>query len=104
MRLVLNKLIAHGADPHSRGHKPIPGATLGDIWACHKAIVQATEIVATILVRAHGSPGVPTPQYDVLEGWDMPFAPPSSFDQLHEDWIAVNQSRGEWGNEAHREL
>jgi hypothetical protein len=94
-RRILNKTIAHAADETSRGEAAIPGTTLGDIWACHEVIVKAAHNISTIFVRASGLGGVPHPQHDILENFDMPFAPGPDFEEIRRE-EAENERREDW--------
>lgn len=97
-RRYANKLILHAADVGSRGARPIEGMTLNKLWHCHRALLKVgNRISAAIGCSNIGS--VPTPQFNVLENWDAPFAPSVNFDEMLAKWDEENEQRELWTQE-----
>jgi len=94
-RTYANKVLLHAADELSRGKSPIPGVNLEKIWVCHKAILRVANQLSKV-IRGSDTGGVPTPQFDVLEHWEAPFAPQAAFTDLMDKWQTENGQRDEW--------
>jgi len=98
LRQHANKMLLHAADGFSRGNTPDTGITLSDVWNCHQAILKVTNRLS-IAIGGPNIGAVPTPQYDVLEGWNARFAPSDALEELRETWNNDNEERHQWCQE-----
>tara|TARA_R110002124_G_scaffold115326_2_gene271120 strand:- start:3474 stop:4448 length:975 start_codon:yes stop_codon:yes gene_type:complete len=98
LRRHANKMLLHAADGFSRGKNPAEGITLDKVWTCHKAILMVANRVS-VAIGGSNIGAVPTPQYDVLEHWEAPFAPEGNFEELLAQWSEENNRREDWCQE-----
>ena len=95
--ILLNKTIAHAADPVSRHGAPLDGIPFKDLWTCQKALLQAAVLVSGV-IGASKPGGLPIAQYDVSEAWDAPFAPADGLDAMIREWDQENEERARWAD------
>lgn len=96
-----NKVISHAADHASRGGLAPLTLSMASIDKAHRALLQATETLATILIGEIliGGP-VPQPQFDFLDRLDLPFAFSEDMAPLSEHFSAHMSDRERWSRDA----
>lgn len=101
---MADRLVAH-AERVAESADPIPIATYNDIDEALKRIVKVASFLSSSFFfdTSLGSV-VPTPQFDVLEGLDAPWATTANLPHLHQYWNELSSSMSEWPNSTHDEF
>lgn len=93
---MADRVIAH-AERVAEGSDPLPSATYNDIDEALRQIVRVTNYLSSFFFydTAIGS-AVPTPQFNVLEALDEPWAKKETIPALHQYWHDLCDSMDDW--------
>ncbi|KAF0843433.1 hypothetical protein FNL37_0859 [Methylovorus glucosotrophus] len=94
---MVDKIVAH-SERIPRGSKTVEIATYNDVDEALKRIVQVATFVSKFFHSGFGDV-VPTPQFNVLEYLDEPWATSSSLDALQDEWDKLTTNMNSWSNE-----
>lgn len=95
IRVLRHKIIAHAADPATRPEF-VSDITLGKIADAHKALMQVTQVVSSLVLCGGGVGTFPHPQFDQLQHLDAQFVPTNHIDQLRAFWNSQEAERDNW--------
>jgi hypothetical protein len=98
VKMYVNKFIAHGAAPETRGALAADerSLTLERLASCHKTIYGVTSFINGQLMWDSNIGGVPIPQYDHLKGLDMRWASEDGLIKAQEKWYEIAKDVGMW--------
>jgi hypothetical protein len=98
VKKYVDKFIAHGAAPETRGAlaEDEGGLTLERIESCHKIIYRVASFINGQLLWESGIGGVPVSQYDHLKGLDMHWASEDGLIKAQEKWHEITKEVGNW--------
>lgn len=101
IRVVVDKFIAHAADPLSRTEKSADQikVTLDRLGECHKAMFQvANSIGCTLLQDSISTTGLPTPQFNLFENLDKAWIEAASLGNAQEYWTRHADQIASWSD------
>jgi hypothetical protein len=98
VKMYVNKFIAHGAAPETRGALSADkhGLTLERLESCHKAIYGVASFINGQLLWESNIGGVPVPQFDHLKGIDMRWASEDGLVKAQEKWNEITKDVSRW--------
>ncbi|AMY70678.1 hypothetical protein [Frigidibacter mobilis] len=102
-----HKSIAHAADHISRSSakRLREGISLDELARSHYLLIGLYQVIsANILQQSWLADAVPVPQYDLFEGINHPIASEAGARSLNQFWEKHCGERGDWCNEAYREI